>query len=123
MAAGDTFFLPCCGHRNFSFASGGKRGRRENMVGVEAFESFLRFRLQFHYFNVAGRKGKTFKSLFIKASAQAATFVCVRENEIIPTAAVLRWPMRFSCPKLCQPNLLNALTNFCFAAKVGGSYI
>jgi len=46
------------------------------MVGVEAFESFLRFRLQFHYFNVAGRKGKTFKSLFIKASAQAATFVC-----------------------------------------------
>jgi len=77
MAAGDTFFYHAADTETFHLPSGGKRGRRENMVGVEAFESFLRFRLQFHYFNVAGRKGKTFKSLFIKASAQAATFVCV----------------------------------------------
>lgn len=59
------------------------------------------FRLQFHYFNVPDGTegtGKLFKSLFIKASAEAATFVCVlREgvsaNEIILTAAALRLAM------------------------------
>lgn len=48
----------------------------ENIVGVEAFESFLQIRWQFHYFNVPAAKegkGKLFKSLFIKASAQAGS--------------------------------------------------